>query len=1014
MFGRFILALLASVPIACVLPASAQIAANSIDINAGPLSRSLQELQRQTGIELLFDPSLIAGSQAPAIAGDHTTEAALRALLRETNLTVRRAQSGAWVIASADATALEQPDAPVSEIIVVTGQRSINADIRRFETDIQPYNVVAGAELRAAHRDNIDQFFSSRVTSNATVVPAGLSQSADVRSAIDLRGLGTRHTLVLIDGRRLPGVPGGVEFDQSDINAIPMHAVERIEVLTGTASGIHGYGALGGVVNVVLDRDQDGFSLFFTQGVSDRDDARRQAIEASFGGTTPDGDTQFAIFAAQSESDELRAGQREFELRDRRRTLEVAPDIFDLFGATPNGDAVSVRSTFGANLRFKPEFGGATLPSSFTFLPTGFSGDAGELSALLAENAGQLDFSLSEADADVMLMPRARSEALLFNVRHQFGDGLEIYADALAMRSRGEFSDPSETGSALISPSSPVNPFTEYISLSFPVEGMSFASEQRIENTRYTIGLNADLPFEWRANAEVSQGEFSVALSNVVTTSLNSFLILLGDPSDLATNPFGDWDDFQAALTAYPLRLSSDYQASTEFRNYALRLAGPVFHTDAGPATLTLLAEHRQEDIPSYRTHQTTEYAGLFDEYDSYSDPSTSIFHSLYGELRAPLLTQDTSLFMLRDLEVQLAVRHDHLESEFIRYPVSDTSERLNVRFSGTSYTAGFRTSPARWLMLRGSYAIGEQPPPLSDLQELEPETRTDSFVFDPRRNDEPLLAPYVFKSGGNSSLAPLEANTTSFGMVLTPFGVDGPRLSADYSRIRRSGDVIAFFTEQLLANEALFPDRVIRAPLSDADRALGYEAGPITMIDTRSMNGGTLSVDTLDLRAEWPLSFLGGRLRLYAEATRYFDQTRAGLLQPTFQLAGYFDGPLEWRANAGLDWSIGDLTLGTNVQYYGAYSTLFPAGLGSGISTPQGADEIPGQTYVDLYASWRLPTREDDNWPDVTIDFGVVNVFDQMPERETQFSIFSSAPGYSRYGDPRQRRFELVLSARF
>src|SRR5262249_38276166 len=153
--------------------------------------------------------------------------------------------------------------AVVPEIMVV-GQRTQNADIRRFENDVQPYTVVAKAQIVNAHRDDVDQFFNSRITANTQAIPPSLSQSGDPLSAIDLRGLGPQNTPVLIDGRRMPQIPASAsDFRQADLNAIPLHAIQRIEVLTGAAGGIYGFGALGGVVNVVLDRDSRGFELHF-------------------------------------------------------------------------------------------------------------------------------------------------------------------------------------------------------------------------------------------------------------------------------------------------------------------------------------------------------------------------------------------------------------------------------------------------------------------------------------------------------------------------------------------------------------------------------------------------------------------------------------------------------------------------------------------------------------------------------------------------------------------------------
>jgi iron complex outermembrane recepter protein len=74
-------------------------------------------------------------------------------------------------------------------------------------------------------------------------------------SGVDLRGLGD-STLILLDGHRLPltGVTA-----TSDLSMIPIGVIERIDVLPDGASAIYGSDAIGGVVNVILKKQQDGF-----------------------------------------------------------------------------------------------------------------------------------------------------------------------------------------------------------------------------------------------------------------------------------------------------------------------------------------------------------------------------------------------------------------------------------------------------------------------------------------------------------------------------------------------------------------------------------------------------------------------------------------------------------------------------------------------------------------------------------------------------------------------------------
>jgi transposase-like protein len=159
-----------------------------------------------------------------------------------TGLTTRRAASGALIV-ERGATAAESMTVykDVAEILVV-GKRSQNVDFRRRENDVQPYQVATREQIVRAHRDNLDQFFRSRVTANAAIAPPSLLRTGQTNSQINLKILGAGQTLMLVDGRRLPLLPEGtLDFAQADISAIPLHAIDRVEMLTGSrAAGIAG------------------------------------------------------------------------------------------------------------------------------------------------------------------------------------------------------------------------------------------------------------------------------------------------------------------------------------------------------------------------------------------------------------------------------------------------------------------------------------------------------------------------------------------------------------------------------------------------------------------------------------------------------------------------------------------------------------------------------------------------------------------------------------------------------
>jgi outer membrane receptor protein involved in Fe transport len=367
---------------------------------------------------------------------------------------------------------------------------------------------------------------------------------------------------------------------------------------------------------------------------------------------------------------------------------------------------------------------------------------------------------------------------------------------------------------------------------------------------------------------------------------------------------------------------------------------------------------------------------------------------------------------------LQLAVRRDKQEDVFAEEPRVTDTDFIAAEFTGTTYTAGASISPTSWLMLRGSYATGEQPPPLYALNGIEPAMSTTPYATDPHRGNAPLGSEgeFLFMYGGNPALKTARASTVFLGVVLTPTGLDGPRLALDFSRIRRTRDLLSLSSQEVLAHEDAWPERVGRAPLTDTDRSNGFSAGRVTMFDTRLSNGSTLEVDAIDLHLDWPFQFPGGRMRLYGDATYHKRNVLEAPFQPDENRAGYINGPLRRRANGGFDWSRNQLTLGANLQYFGSYLVLTQgplAELRNELNEQlQGSSRIPSQSYLDLYATWRAPVRNFGPLEELTVDLGVINVFDEAPARENSF-VFNG-PSYSRYGDPRQRRFELGLSIRF
>ncbi len=104
---------------------------------------------------------------------------------------------------------------------------------------------------------------------------------------VDLRGLGPNHTLVLVNGRRIADFPlpfqGQSNF--TDVSNLPVGLIERVEILSGSASAVYGSDAIAGVVNFVLKQSADGIRFDFRQGLTEDGGGDSQRLTVTAGGT---------------------------------------------------------------------------------------------------------------------------------------------------------------------------------------------------------------------------------------------------------------------------------------------------------------------------------------------------------------------------------------------------------------------------------------------------------------------------------------------------------------------------------------------------------------------------------------------------------------------------------------------------------------------------------------------------------------------------------------------------------
>ncbi len=157
-----------------------------------------------------------------------------------------------------------------TERIEVTGSHIKRIDIE----GVAPVKTLDRKDLEKQGYNSVGDVLRDTSTNSFGSMREASGSNAAGNAEINLRGLGSSNTLVLLNGQRLPtdAVTGAV-----DLNLIPMAAVERVEILKDGASALYGSDALGGVVNIITRKDFSGTEVSIQQTVPEmKGGARRQ------------------------------------------------------------------------------------------------------------------------------------------------------------------------------------------------------------------------------------------------------------------------------------------------------------------------------------------------------------------------------------------------------------------------------------------------------------------------------------------------------------------------------------------------------------------------------------------------------------------------------------------------------------------------------------------------------------------------------------------------------------------
>lgn len=226
-----------SLPAMCAWAEPAVIA---YDLPRSTLEESLSRLAQQAGITLPLDPALLAGKQAPTLNGEYDVRQALDRLLQDSGLKARQIDERIWALEPIKSATFNL------ENMVITASQTHHSEL----TAPASVSVISHEQLQQMQALDLGEAVAKVPGVNVT------ASSTYGRHKIKMRGLDSDYTLLLVNGRRINSRDAltSAYANDFDLSAIPLSAVERIEVIRGPMSSLYGADAMGGVINVILLR----------------------------------------------------------------------------------------------------------------------------------------------------------------------------------------------------------------------------------------------------------------------------------------------------------------------------------------------------------------------------------------------------------------------------------------------------------------------------------------------------------------------------------------------------------------------------------------------------------------------------------------------------------------------------------------------------------------------------------------------------------------------------------------
>ncbi|MBD8635900.1 TonB-dependent receptor [Stenotrophomonas sp. CFBP 13725] len=848
-------------------------------------------------------------------------------------------------------------DASTLAAVRVTG-----SNIKRTDTETaNPVQVIGREQLEATGKASVADVLRS-ISANTGNAANETSNSgwASGSAGIGLRGLSQKNTLVLLNGRRLAnyGFPAnGLSDTFVNLNALPLVAVERIEVLKDGASAVYGSDAVAGVVNIITRQNYQGAEIGGSVGTADQGGLDETKLKFVGGLGDLESDGYNILFS-------LEAYNRD-RLDQDERDLTQSGIYSDKPGGRWNGwSAKGARYLInGASVPMLD--GNGQCPDGTTLVASA------PIDGLAGNTCGfnQAPFTT--------LIPSTKRWQAYANGTFRVSDNVEAFGEVLYSEVKGvswfgsspfftlesgRFALNADTGlaepvSSNLPANNPYNPYGRAVPIEYTFFNLGgTVKTNRSQSYRGLVGLRGSSErWDWEVGAfgarsserETVSGGFANrwALADALATGSYNLL----DPS---ATPQSVLDGINIA-TLRP--------AESKLQGIDAKVSGTLGRTWAGDIGFASGLEWRREKLDSNNPWQID--AGL------QVRPAIAEVHgertvtAAYAEAIVPLASR---------LELSVAARADHYD---------DFGDAFSPKL-------GLRWQPLDFLLVRAAASKGFRAPSLSENSDST--SISYGSVVDPRDPDLPGSRQNpTFFTVGNTDLKPERTRSYNFGVVLSPWA--NTNLSVDYYKIELENLVGTNNTQTLVTNDV--PGAVQRD-----------ERGKIQAVYNRYQNLSDLKTSGIDveLRQRVPTDRFG-TFNLSSAYTHVRDYRRPTVIGgPLVDYAGSNLGATlpKNKATTSLDWAYGDVRTALTWYYTSGYDQ-------KASTTAQAVqDRVDSYSQFDLYVGYT-------GFEQLTLYAKIQNLGDEAPPYDASFPGIRAPYDFSQY-DLRGRYFTVGFDYRF